>query len=294
MALSDLRIYLPSRVNEAAEYMKEDEIQEIRIMAERNCVFSVSGKIVDTNVFVSKREFLKIVEAMSRGSLYAMQHNLANGFFTLEGGHRVGVCGKVTAEDGKIMHMSDISSLCIRISKEIKGVSDKIMPYIEDKEKISNTLIISPPGAGKTTVLRDIARNLGNRKKVCIVDERSEIADCRSGVAQNDVGKFTSVLDSAPKAEGMRMLLRTMAPDVIITDETGSESEEAAIESIINCGVKIITTAHGYSEKDVRKKKCFSALWEGGVFECVIILSSRKGPGTVEKIIKGGQVIRYA
>ena len=126
------------------------------------------------------------------------------------------------------------------------------------------------------------------------MDERSEIADCRGGVPGNDIGKFTSVLDGAPKAEGMRILLRTMAPDVIVTDETGSEKEEAAIEGIINCGVKIITTAHGYSEKDVRKKKYLGTLLENGAFESIIVLSSRKGAGTVEKIIQNGQVISYA
>ena len=294
MAISDFKMYLPARINEAIERIREDELQEIRIMAEKNCALFINGKIIDTNVFISKGEFLKIVEGMSRGSLYAMQHSLSNGFFTIAGGHRVGVCGRVRAEDGKITHMSDISSLCIRVSREIKGVSDIIMPYIKNEEKIYNTLLISPPGAGKTTILRDIARNIGNTKKVCIVDERSEIASCRKGVAQNDIGKFTSVLDGAPKAEGMRILLRTMAPDVIITDETGSESEEAAIESIINCGVKIITTAHGYSEKDVLKKKHLGTLLENGVFERIIVLSSRKGPGTVEKIIKDGQVISYA
>ncbi|MBR1969706.1 MAG: stage III sporulation protein AA [Clostridia bacterium] len=294
MAISDLKIYLPIRAREAIECANENEIQEIRIMAERNCALVINGKTVDTNVFVSKSELSKIVEAMSRGSLYAMQHSLSNGFFTVRGGHRVGVCGRVTAENGKITHMSEISSLCIRVSKEIKGASDVIMPHIENGDKIYNTLLVSPPGAGKTTVLRDIARNLGNRKKVCVVDERSEIADCRGGVPGNDIGKFTTVLDGAPKAEGMRILLRTMAPDVIITDETGSEMEEEAIEGVINCGVKLITTAHGYSERDVLKKKYLGALIENGVFERIVVLSSRKGPGTVEKIIKDGQVISYA
>lgn len=292
MAISDLKIYLPARICEATDRI--NDVQEIHIMAERNCALFAKGRLVDTNVFVSKSELSKIVEGMSRGSLYAMQHSLSSGFFTIRGGHRVGVCGKVNTENGKITHMSEISSLCIRISKEIKGVSDLIMPYIDNGEKIFNTLLISPPGAGKTTVLRDIARNLGNRKKVCIVDERSEIADCRGGVPGNDIGKFTSVLDGAPKAEGMRILLRTMAPDVIVTDETGSEKEEAAIEGIINCGVKIITTAHGYSEKDVRNKKYLGTLLENGAFESIIVLSSRKGAGTVEKIIQDGQVISYA
>ena len=136
MAIDDLKIYLPARVCEMTDKIKEDEIQEIRIMAERNCALFVNGRLVDTNVFISKSELLKIIERMSCGSLYAMQHSLSSGFFTIKGGHRVGVCGKVNTEGGKITHMSEISSLCIRVSKEIKGVSDIIMPYIESEEKI--------------------------------------------------------------------------------------------------------------------------------------------------------------
>ena len=239
MAISDLKRYLPARVNDAIERINENEIQEIRIMAERNCALFVKGKIVETNAFVSHGELLKIVEGMSRGSLYAMQQSLSNGFFTVKGGHRVGVCGKVKSENGKITHMSEISSLCLRVAKEIKGVSDGIMPYIENDRVVFNTLLISPPGCGKTTVLRDIARNIGNRKKVCIVDERSEIADCRGGVPKNDVGKFTSVLDCAPKAEGMQMLLRTMAPDVIITDEITIVSAKITIGVIHGIAIVI-------------------------------------------------------
>lgn len=294
MAINNLKMYLPTRINRALELAGENGIQEIRIVAEQNCALFINGKIVDTNVFVSRDELLKIVEGMSRGSLYAMQHSLSSGYFTMEGGHRVGVCGRVKTEGGKITHMSEISSLCMRVSKEVKGASDTIMPYIEENGEIFNTLLVSPPGGGKTTVLRDIARNLGNKKKVCIVDERSEIADYRGGVAGNDVGKFTMVLDGAPKAEGMRILLRTMAPDVIITDETGSDKEEEAIYDVINCGVKIITTAHGYSEKDILKKKYLGKLFCDGIIERIVVLSSRKGPSTVEKIIKDGQVISYA
>ena len=291
MNISMLFKYFPIKLTEALKCTDNEKIQEIRIIAERNCVLLKGGKLCETNVHISAKDVTTIVEMMCRGSLYAMQSSLSNGFFTIEGGHRVGVCGKVSCENGKITHMSDISALCVRISREIIGAADNIMEYIECKDRVYNTLIISPPGSGKTTILRDIARNIGNRKKVCIVDERSEIAACTGGVAQNDVGKFTCVLDRAPKTEGMRILLRTMAPDVIITDETGGENEEQAIYEIINCGIKIITTIHGYNERDILRRQYFGKLMEMGIFERIIILSSRKGPATIEKIITDGRVI---
>lgn len=292
MDISVLFKYFPVKLTETLKFMNNEKLQEIRIIAERNCAILKDGKLCETNVHISAKEVTSIVETMCRGSLYAVQNSLSSGFFTIEGGHRVGVCGKVNCENGKITHMSDISALCIRISREIIGAADNIMEYIECEERVYNTLIISPPGCGKTTILRDIARNIGNRKKVCIVDERSEIAACIGGTAQNDIGKFTCVLDRAPKTEGMRILLRTMAPDVIITDETGGENEEQAIYEIINCGIKIITTIHGYNERDIMRRQYFKKLMEMGIFERIIVLSSRKGPATIEKIITDGRVIR--
>ena len=291
MDISVLFKYFPLKLTEALKFMDNEKLQEIRIIAERNCAILKGGKLCETNVKISAKDVTSIVETMCRGSLYALQSSLSSGFFTIEGGHRVGVCGKVSCENGKITHMSDISALCIRISREIIGAADNIMDYIECEDRVYNTLIISPPGCGKTTVLRDIARNIGNRKKVCIVDERSEIAACIGGVAQNDIGKFTCVLDRAPKTEGMRILLRTMAPDVIITDETGGENEEQAIYEIINCGIKLITTIHGYNERDILRRQYFKKLMEMGIFERIIVLSNKKGPATIEKIITDGRVI---
>ena len=211
---------------------------------------------------------------------------------TLKGGHRVGICGKVVTEQGKITHVTDISALCIRISREVIGAADEILGFIECDERLYNTLIISPPGCGKTTVLRDIARKLGEKYKVCIADERSEIAACNGSRTAFDVGRLTCVMDAVPKGEGIMMLLRTMAPEVIITDESNSYEEERAISEIINCGVKIITSAHGYSEKDILKRRHLGPLVRDGIFEKVIVLSSRKKIATVEKIISDGRVMQ--
>ncbi len=292
MEINSFLKYFPSGLTEKILLMGTEDLQEIRIIAGKSCSVIKSGILFDTGIVLSSAELNKIVEAMSKGSLYAMQTSLIKGYITLNGGHRVGVCGRAITENGRITHLTEISAICIRISREIKGAADEVMEYLYCDGKLYNTLIISPPGCGKTTVIRDIARRLGNSVKVCIADERSEIADCRAGLPGHDVGKYTCVMDNVPKGEGIMMLLRTMSPEVIITDETGRDDEERAIAEIVNCGAKIITTAHGYSERDVMKRKHLGSLIENGVFERIIVLSQRRGPGTVEKIIADGRVMR--
>ncbi len=294
MGLESVLKFLPNEISGAIRFFNEKDIQEIRIVAEGSCAITIKGRLCDTGIKVSKAQLAKVIADMCRGSIYAVQPTLVRGYLTLAGGHRVGVCGSVTVENGNVKYMGDISAICIRIAREVKGVSDKFMNTIESGGRIFNTLIISPPGCGKTTVLRDIARNLGNRYRVCIADERSEIAACVGGASQNDIGKYTCVLDGVPKGVGIEMLLRTMSPEVIITDETGSFDEEKAIYQVINCGAKIITSVHGYSEKDVSRRKYIGSLIENGVFERIIVLSDRCGPATVEKVISDGRVIERA
>lgn len=292
MDINSFAKYFPPELTEKILLLGTKDLQEIRIIAGKSCSVQKNGILIDTHITVSPQELNKIVEAMCRGSVYAMQTSLVKGYITLSGGHRVGVCGKTVTESGKITHLTDISAICIRISREVKGSADEIMEYLCHEGKFYNTLIISPPGCGKTTVLRDIARQLGNRCKVCIADERSEIAASRGSTPAHDVGKYTVVMDCVPKGEGIMMLLRAMSPEIIITDETGREDEEKAISELINCGAKIITTAHGYSERDILKRKYLGSLVENGVFERIIVLSGRKGPATVEKIISDGRVMR--
>ncbi|MBQ8392055.1 MAG: stage III sporulation protein AA [Clostridia bacterium] len=280
--------HFPVNLTETLLIMGTKDMQEIRLCAGRNAAVIKSGRLMDTGVYISKEALDKIIASMCRGSMYAMQTSLVQGFLTLSGGHRVGVCGRCVTENGRVTHLTDISSICIRVAKEVKGAANEVMEYLECNGRLYNTLIISPPGCGKTTLLRDIARRIGENHKVCIADERSEIAACKKGIPSYDVGKYTCVMDCVPKAEGILMMLRTMAPEVIITDETGSRSEGDAIRSLVNCGAKIITTAHGYSDGGSEKYA------DKDIFERIIILSGRNGPGTVEKIITDGRVIRRA
>lgn len=284
--------HFPPHLTETLLVMGTKDMQEIRIAADKNAAVVKSGVLLDSGVNVSRDMLRKIVDSMCRGSLYAMQQSLSRGYLTLAGGHRVGVCGRCVTENGCITHMTDISAICVRISRAVIGAADSVMEYLEYRGRLYNSLIISPPGCGKTTLLRDAARQLGNRYKVCIADERSEIAACRDGIPTHDVGRFTCVMDAVPKADGITMLLRTMSPEIIVTDETGSQEEERAICHLINCGVKIITTAHGYSEKDILNRQYLGSLVEKGIFERIIVLSNRSGVATVEKIITDGKVMR--
>lgn len=283
-------------------------IEEIRLRADKplmiqNCYgdwFVIQdgtlSKELDKAFVVRQHDIVKTLELMSENSIYAYQDEIKNGYITLKGGHRVGITGKVVLEGSSIKNIKDISGLNIRLSREIEGCSVKIFKYIlNEVNEAYNTLIISPPQCGKTTIIRDIARVMSDGLceygikgiKVGIVDERSEIAACFKGIPQNNVGVRTDVIDGCPKALGMLMLIRSMSPQVIITDEIGNQGDKDAIINVINAGVKIITTAHGYNISQLRSRQEVIELIERKIFERYIVLSNLNGPGTIEEVIDG-------
>ena len=218
-------------------------------------------------------------------SYYAYEDELSKGYITIEGGHRVGICGRVTLKGDKVHLIKDVSSLNIRRSRQIIGASQKVINSVCN-DRISNTLIISPPKCGKTTILRDLARALSNKGyRVGICDERSEIAGSYNGETTYDLGSRTDILDGCPKAEGIIMLIRAMSPDVIITDEIGKKEDVGAIEAALCAGVKTITTIHGSSYEDIANS-AVGELVKNHIFETLIFLSANPATGTVKKIMR--------
>ena len=213
-----------------------DEIEEIRFRAGRPVRVYSGGKEYEVarrnENQISYDELQKIFNLLMHHSAYSYQEEIRKVYITLDGGHRVGICGRVICDGDKVISVRDISSINIRRGCEYPGVSDDIIPHLIDaRDMVRNTLIVSPPKCGKTTVLRDIARNLSNRGyKIGICDERSEIAGCYGGMPGFDIGARTDVLDGCPKSVGINMLIRAMSPDVVIVDEIGSAEDTEAVE----------------------------------------------------------------
>lgn len=248
---------------------------------------------MDKAYIVTKEDVDQTFQIICKYSIHSFMDDIKKGFVTLRGGHRVGIVGKAIVENEKIENIKHISSLNIRISKEVKNCSDKVMDHIiKSPTKINNTIIISPPQCGKTTLLRDIVRNLSNGTEkynfkgvnVALIDERNEIAGSYLGIPQMDVGIRTDIIETCPKDVGIMMVLRSMSPNVIVTDEIGTEKDIKALYTALNGGVGLITTVHGDSIEDIRNRKELNDLLDGELFKKVILLSAKRGPGTVEKI----------
>lgn len=233
-------------------------------------------------IYANQNDIAELVGFFCRSSVYLYQEEIKEGFITLCGGHRVGISGKAVTDGSKIINIGFFSGVNIRIAREFIHSADGCIKHIYKDGNIYNSIIISPPGAGKTTVLRDIARQLSARFKVVIVDERSEIAACSCGVPQFDVGEQTDVLDAFPKPEGIIHALRSLSPDVIITDEIGTAEDVTAVEELLKGGCKIITSMHGYSIETAIKKK--RELMEK--FEIAVLLGVKNGAAEVEQCLK--------
>lgn len=241
---------------------------------------------------VTASDVEETLECAARYSLYAFEEELRQGFITVAGGCRIGVAGRVVTDRGSVRAMKPVTFLNVRFSHQIKGCADRLLPYLYEKEgrELYHTLLISPPRCGKTTLLRDIVRQVsdGNKvaegKNVGVVDERSEIGACFQGIPQNDIGMRTDVLDCCPKAAGMMMLIRSMAPSVVAVDEIGGEADLDALRYVLNCGCRVLATVHGASMEDIRKKPGLRRLLEEKVFGRYVVLSGKKGAGTIEDI----------
>lgn len=266
-------------------------LEEIRIYKGRPVVLFASGKRLELKAVTHGEVISSILNNLMKFSYYAYEEDMAKGFITIDGGHRVGICGKAILDRGHVKLIREVSSLNIRYSKEVVGCSNAIKHLLftdfSEKRTANNLLIVSPPGCGKTTLIRDIARCLSvERFKVGICDERSEITGMFNGKPSYAFGPMLDVIDGCPKAEGMIMLVRAMSPDVIITDEIGKDEDIRAIETCLNSGVSIVTTIHGKSLEDV-KKGVIGPLIDRGEFKYIVFLTNIPQIGTVKEVIHG-------
>jgi stage III sporulation protein AA len=281
-----------------------DKLQEIRlrinapllvVYSNQEAFISEEGKLVNSpsrGMLITRNEIRETMEYISNYSLYAFEEEIKQGFITISGGHRIGIAGKIIIEEDVIKGMKHISFINVRLAHQVKGCADRVLPYIINQQSsgIYHTLIISPPRCGKTTLLRDVIRQLSDGSdrlagmSIGVVDERSEIGACYMGTPQNELGIRTDILDCCPKAKGMLMLIRSMSPQVIAVDELGSKEELEAIDYVIGCGCKLIATVHGSSLEDIRNKPTLGELIEKRLFERYIILSNQGEIGHVEEI----------
>lgn len=279
-----------------------EDVQEIRLRVQgplmmiyknEEYYISQSGKLVNNiqeACLISKNELKETMEYISNYSLYAFEEEIRQGFITIQGGHRIGIAGKTIIDSNDIKSIKYISFINVRLSHQVKGCADKVLPYLYNEGRVYHTLLISPPRCGKTTLLRDIIRQMSNGTKYSggktmgVVDERSEIAACYMGIPQNDLGVRTDVLDCCPKAKGMMMMIRTMSPEVVAVDEIGSREDLEAIEYIINCGCKIIATVHGQSIEDIKTKPVLRKLVQEHVFERYVLLNNEEKIGNISEI----------
>lgn len=286
--MDEILRYFPNKIYQIFSNLLQEnpqianELQEIRIRVDKPIILKLREKDLILQYNILQAEILQIVERLCENSIYAYKNQICEGFITIKGGHRVGLTGSCVIENGKITNIKYISSLNIRIAREVKNCSTRILREIIDidNKTIYNSIIVAPPGRGKTTILRDIIRRLSDgieeinfRGKTCgVVDERGEIAAMYKGAPQNDVGIRTDIIENVSKNKGIHMLIRTMAPEIIACDEIGSKEDVEAIHYALYSGVKGIFTMHGKNVEDIKNNKQIYELIENREIQKIIFL----------------------
>lgn len=303
-----ISVVLAGRVRNmiAEEDLDFEKLQEIRLRIGKPVIVVYENKEQILPVkskekyVVTKEDIRETMDYISHYSLYAYEQEIRQGFITIEGGHRVGMMGKVILEGNRVKNLQYISSVNIRVAHEVIGCADKVMRYITKNQEMCHTLIVSPPRCGKTTLIRDIIRQVSDGNSyvrgctVGVVDERSELGGCYQGVAQNHLGMRTDVLDCCPKAEGMLMLIRSMAPQVLAVDEIGTAEDIHAVEYAMQCGCKMLASVHGLDMEEASEKPVLGELIRRRRFERYVVLGNLRHPGEIRNIYdeRGSQLCR--
>ncbi|EGT3604917.1 stage III sporulation protein AA [Clostridium perfringens] len=284
---------LPDKINSCLKDKNNlNKLQEIRVKVGKPLNIVLDNTETIFNYVIRREDVKAIIQKISNYSLYAFEEDIRQGYITIQGGHRVGLAGQCVIEDNSIKTIRNITSLNIRVCREIVGCSNSLMNSLVENNRVNNTLIISPPKCGKTTLLRDITRNISNGisqiglkgKRTVVIDERSEIAACYNGIPQMNVGMRTDVYDNCIKSEGMMMAVRGLSPEVIICDEIGTYKDMEGLMMAYNSGVSIIATLHGRNVEELYRRPVFREIVENNIINKVVVLSGKKGIGTIEGI----------
>lgn len=303
VALENIIRILPTEICELIKVLPEktrERIEEIRLRVNRY-VEVTAGEVTSCLPYLfSKSDAEQLLSNLAGHSFYTLDEELRRGYITIEGGHRIGLAGKVILEEGRVKALRHLASFNIRVAREKIGAAERFIPFLYDR-KWQHTMIIGPPQTGKTTLLRDLARIVSTgcqsngipALKAGIVDERSEIAGCMHGIPQLKFGNRIDVLDACPKAEGMMMMIRALSPDVLIVDEIGRGEDKEAIMEAVNAGITLMMTTHGNGFEEIKNRPLLKEIIELKVFQRFIELSRNEGPGTVISIKdKNGQVVK--
>ena len=292
-----LEQYLPSRISNAIDNIPYNSLCELRLRSDNATLVNILGenyflgsnmftKSSQDSLYLSIGEIQTILQKISNNSMYTINDQLIEGYVTIPGGIRVGICGEVVTIDNKIKTIKNVTSLNFRFPHLIKNCSLCILPYIYRNDSVKSTLIVSPPGAGKTTYLRDIIYQLSQRNEflnILVVDERDEISKVFNGNESYQLKNIDVCLNSSKKF-GFTNGIRSMKPDVIITDEINLDNDLDIIETALTSGVKVIATMHASSIFDLKNKPQFQDVLNKRLFERFVILSNNSGVGTLEGV----------